>query len=266
MSGLRNTTPREDCFFLIPEGLSSSIRTNGGKEMTDCENTRTVVVFGKNQKDKKAVLFNPRCKQWNCDYCAEENKNYWIHQAERGVLVLTMEGQQVQFVTLTSRPYATPTTGLYFLQQNWPKLSRKMKYHTNKYERNLGVHWSYFLVPEKHKTGVVHCHILAATIYNTEASWKDFAFSAGFGWKIDVQPLVSPEKAGRYVAKYLHKGSGKEAWPPGFRRVRKSRNWPTSEEVPLGGWVWETYKSPFTVWTEKHALVDMGWTVIDKTE
>lgn len=231
-----------------------------------CENTRQVTTFGTNKIEKVAILFNPRCKMWSCDYCAEINKDAWIHTAMRGTLVLAMEGQRIQFVTLTSRPYATPVTGLYFLKQNWPKLNRTMRYHTNKWTKHLGLEWSYFMVPEKHKTGVVHCHLLAATHYTTEKSWKEFAFNAGFGWKVDAQGIVTPKKAANYVAKYLHKGQGSEDWPKGFRRVRKSQNWPVSEPQAMTGWEWATYKSDYTVWLEKHALIDMGYKVIDKRE
>lgn len=122
------------------------------------------------------------------------------------------------------------------------------------------------MVPERHKSGVVHCHILAATIYDTERSWKDFAFSSGFGWKVDVQPLVTPTKASKYISKYLHKGVGAETWPRGFRRVRHSHNWPISEEQAMPGWEWETMKNDYTIWQEKNAFLDLGWKVIDKTE
>lgn len=254
------TEQSEACLALI-EQMAKDMGTT-----EQCEKTRNVTVFGKNNKERTALLFNPRCKTWSCDYCAEINKDYWIHQAARGTIIITSEGREVQFVTLTSRPYATPTTGLYFLKQNWPKLNRKLKYHTDKYKKNLGLEWSYFLVPEQHKTGVVHCHLLAATLYNTEKSWKEFAFDAGFGWKVDVQPVVTPERAANYVSKYLHKGAGKESWPIGFRRVRHSQNWPISAEQPMDGWEWSTYANDNTVWIEKNALLNMGWQVVDKRE
>lgn len=231
-----------------------------------CEKTQSVTVFGTHKYRKMAVLFNPRCKMWDCDYCAEMNKADWIHTALRGTLVLAMEGQRIQFVTLTSRPYSTPITGLYFLKENWPRLNRTMRYHTNKWTKQLGLVWSYLMVPEKHKTGVVHCHLLAATHYDTEKSWKDFAFGAGFGWKVDAQGLVTPSKAAAYVAKYLHKGQGKEDWPKGFRRVRKSNNWPISEPQIIPGWEWATYRNEDTIWQEKHALIDLGYEVIDNRQ
>lgn len=234
--------------------------------MEKCENTRNVTVFGKNNEDRTALLFSPRCKQWSCDYCAELNKDYWIHQATRGTLIITSEGRDMQFITITSRPYATPNTSLYFFKQNWPKLNRRAKYHTNKWNETHGIEWAYFLVPERHKTGVLHAHILAATHISHKKFWRDWAHQSGFGYIIDVKQMINPKQAAGYVSKYLHKGKGAELWPKGFMRVRHSRNWPIVGEKPLDGWAWETYASEDTVWLEKNALIDMGWQVIDKRE
>lgn len=233
--------------------------------MDTCPNTRNVVVFGKNQSERTAILFNPRCKQWSCDYCAELNKEYWIHQAARGTLVITSEGRSVQFVTLTSRGYTTQNKSLYFFKQNWPKMNRRMKYHTEvQTDEHIGAAWAYFLVPEHHKSGVAHFHILAATTIDQKSDWKKHAWASGFGYIVDVQPLVTPKRAADYVSKYLHKGQGAETWPKGFMRVRHSRNWPISQEQPLEGWEWDTYQSEDTVWIEKNALIDLGWQVVDK--
>lgn len=234
--------------------------------MDKCEHTRDVTVLGKCKESKQAILFNPRCKMWSCDYCAEMNKDYWIHQAMRGTLIITAEGREVQFVTLTSRPYATPTTGLYFLKQNWPKLNRRAKYHTNKWHDYAGKEWSYFMVPEHHKSGVVHCHILAATHISHKSFWKKWAYGTGFGYIVDVQEMIDPKGAANYVSKYLHKGAGAEKWPKGFMRVRHSRNWPISTEKSIEGWEWATYRNENTVWIEKGALVNMGWEVKDLRE
>jgi len=230
-----------------------------------CPNAKEIIILGMNRVEKQAILFNPRCKLWSCDYCAELNKEFWIHQATRGAILITTEGRKIQFVTLTSRPYATPTTGLYFLKKNWPLLNRKLKYHTDKWRAALGYEWAYFMVPEHHKSGVVHCHLFAATHYDTVKSWKDFAFSSGFGWRVDVQPLITPEQAASYVAKYLHKGHGAEQWPKGFRRVRHSQNWPVSEMEPPLLWDFDTV-SEETAWLEKNALLNLGWQVRDKRE
>lgn len=234
--------------------------------MDKCPNTKDVTVFGKQKEQKKAILFNPRCKQWSCPYCGEQNRQYWTQQAMRGTLIITHEGREVQFVTVTSRSYATPTTSLYFFRQNWPKLSRRMEYKTNLWKDYAGKEWAYFLVPEQHKTGVLHAHILAATHVSHKKIWKDAAWQTGFGYIIDVQETIDPKRAAFYTAKYLTKQAEFGDWPKGFMRVRHSRNWPIAQPQPLPGWEWATYKKDDTVWIEKMALIDMGWEVIDTRE
>jgi len=227
-----------------------------------CQNTKNITVVGRNVAEKSAMFFHPRCKQWSCDYCAEINKDYWIHQAARGSILITSEERDLQFVTLTSRKYTTQNSSLYFLKQNWPKLNRRAKYHT---EKTTGAIWSYFLVPEHHQSGVAHFHMIAATPLSGAKWWHDTAWQTGFGYIVDVQPMIDAQGASAYVAKYLHKGSGGEVWPKGFMRVRHSRNWPMAKERPLEGWEWETIADENTVWIEKNALLNMGWNVVDKT-
>lgn len=234
--------------------------------LEQCPNTRNVSVFGVNREEQTAMIFNPRCKLWSCDYCAELNKEYWIAQAQRGAIVLTSEGQQLQFVTLTSRGYATPNKSVYFFKKNWPKMRKRMANRTKEWEPFTGIKWAYFLVPERHKSGVLHAHLIAATHISGETVWKKQAHQSGFGYMIDVQEMVTPLLAATYVSKYLHKGMGAEVWPKGFMRVRHSQNWPITKEKPLEGWEWKTYKNENTVWLEKHALLDMGWHVVDKRE
>lgn len=234
--------------------------------MEQCENTRNVTVFGKHSEGMTALLFNPRCKSWACDYCAEINKEYWIHQAARGSLLLVAEGQALQFVTLTSRGYATPNASLYYFKQNWPKLRKRMSDKTNSWTPFTGIAWAYFLVPERHKSGVLHAHLIAATHIDGARFWKQQAYESGFGYIIDLQPMVTPLKAATYVSKYLHKGMGAEQWPKGFMRVRHSRNWPITKDAPLDGWEWQTYSKDETIWIEKNALINLGWEVIDKRE
>jgi hypothetical protein len=235
-------------------------------KMENCPNTKNVYVLGKQQAEKKAIIFHPRCGQWSCDFCAEENKDYWIEQATRGTMIIQSEGREIQFVTLTSRGYTTAHSSLYFFKQNWPKLSRRIKYHTEKWKDYAGKRWDYFLVPEHHKSGVAHFHLLAATHFEAQKFWKKWAFETGFGYIVNVQSCRSAAGAAAYVSKYLHKGMGAEMWPKGFMRVRHSRGWPIAKPKPHEGWQWDTYKQENTIWIEKLALIDMGWHVKDLTE
>lgn len=219
--------------------------------------------MGRNAQEKNAIIFNPRCKKWDCPYCGEQNREYWIHQAQRGATILLMEGAQFQFVTLTSRGYSTPASSIYFFSQNWPKLRKRASSQTNGWKPVTGVSWAYFLVPERHKSGVLHAHLIAATHIEGERWWKDNAWASGFGHQVKVKPMIDVSSAIGYVTKYLTKSAGDITWPKDFRRVRHSQNWPIDKEKPLDGWVWETV-SEDVCWIEKGALINMGWQVIDK--
>ena len=105
---------------------------------------------------KKALIFNPRCKQWTCPSCAEQNKSDWLHVGLKGALELSASGLQLSFVTVTSRGYATPNKSLYFFKENWPNLMRRARYHTQK---SPGGKFAFFLIPERTKAGVLHAHM-----------------------------------------------------------------------------------------------------------
>lgn len=231
-----------------------------------CQNAGDIVIFGKRKETKTAMLFNPKCNSWDCEQCFGEKKENWIHQAARGASVLQSGGADLQFITLTSRGYTTPVSSLHFFRQNWPKLRKRAAYLTNGWEAWSGYKWAYFLVPERHKSGVLHAHLIAATHICGERWWKDNAYKSGFGYQVDIVEMVDPKACAGYVAKYLHKDAGGLDWPKGFMRVRHSQNWPISRPKKDEEWEWATYKNPNTIWTEKHALLDMGWKVIDKTE
>lgn len=234
--------------------------------MERCQNTKDVTMIGHNKTEKKGLLFNPSCKSWSCDFCCEQLKDNWIHQAARGSMIMEGHGNQLQFVTLTSRGSSTPNKSVYFFKENWPKLRKRMADRTNEWTPFTGIEWAYFLVPERHESGVLHVHLIASTHICAESVWKQHAHQTGFGYIIDVQEMITPLLAATYVAKYLHKGMGAETWPRGFRRVRHSQNWPIAKPKKDEKWEWMTIKNEDTVWFEKNAMIDLGWQVTDRRE
>lgn len=234
--------------------------------MGTCEKTKNVTVFGMQAEKRIAVLFNPKCNSWDCEECAEHKKENWVHQAARGSALLASEGAKLQFITLTSRGYTTPVSSLYFFRENWPKLRKRAAKLTMDWLPFTGIKWAYFLVPEHHRSGVLHAHLICATHLNGKRWWKDNAYASGFGYQVDLVEMVTPKACAGYVAKYLHKDADGVAWPKGFMRVRHSQNWPISRPKEDEDWHWDTYKNAAIIWQEKHALIDMGWKVIDKRE
>lgn len=223
-----------------------------------CSSPLKINVIGINRDQKKAIIFNPRCKKWDCPYCAQLNAESWTYKGFRGASLLTMEGQNLRFVTLTSRPYATPNQSIHYFSENWPKLSRRAAYHTKQQE----IDWSYFMIPEQHKTGVLHAHLIAVTPLTTKW-WKDNAYKTGFGYMADSKPIGEPALVVGYITKYLSKSIQYNRWPKGFRRVRTSRNWPMPPPEIMPGWEWSTHDDE-SAWFEYYLLQDCGFDVRDK--
>lgn len=230
----------------------------------ECPNTREIFILGRNPEKKTAIFFNPVCGTWKCPICGDLRAQEWTHQAARGALLLESEGYQLQFVTLTSRAYATPNKSLYFFKQNFPNLRKRIAYYTNMWSEETGKKFAYFMVPERHKSGVLHAHLIAGTHIVSKVSWKHIAWQTGFGYILDVQPLINPLMVAEYVSKYLTKHIADAQWPKNFMHVRHSQNWPMSKPAPIEGWDWERYQS------RDQALIDLadlrvnGWEVTDK--
>jgi len=235
-------------------------------EIAQCPNTKDIYILGRNPEQKNALFFRPACGMWSCPVCGEANAEEIVHRASRGAIILDSEGHELQFVTLTSRHYATPNKSLYFFKQNWPKLRKRIAYHTKKELTGTGLGFLYFLVPERHKSGVLHAHLVAATPIRERKDWKKHAYKSGFGYMLDIKEVISPMDVARYVSKYLAKQVGDDGWPKGFMHYRHSQAWPKSKPKEIEGWSWERYRS------RDEALIDLmdlqinGWHLVDRTK
>jgi len=224
-----------------------------------CEVLKKIIVVGINKDKKTATIFNPRCGSWKCPYCAQLNSDEWQHRVLSGALELENQGHELRFITLTSRPYATPNSSLYFFKQNWPKLQRRAKYHT---EKNGKETWSFILIPERHKTGVLHCHLVATTPLTTRW-WHEHGYKCGFGYENHSKLVKYAVGTAGYVAKYLSKSIEVTDWPPKFRRIRASRNWPQVVKPQDSAWEYKIH-SEESAWFEYFLLKDYGYEVTDR--
>lgn len=223
-----------------------------------CPNTKELIILGRNPEKRKAIVFNPRCNTWDCAVCWQYQQEKWCDIASRGVANLLLDNQIVRFVTLTGRGYYTPTSSIYFMRTNWPKLHRRIKYRTDKWADVTGIKWRYLLIPEMSPAGRAHWHMLCTTFEDRDRWWKDNAFQCGFGYIADVQNVDNSVQAGRYVAKYLTKDAGGASWPKNFRRARRSRNWPASENILPDGFDYERVLEPEVEMAQFDCLA-LGW-------
>jgi hypothetical protein len=210
--------------------------------------------MAKNEGINRVILFRPNCKQWQCEYCGQQRARWFMVVAAHGHEALEANGHQVNFATITSRAaIRTVTQGIVTWRKNWPKLLRRMK--------RAGGYCAYLQIPEQHKDGAYHVHLLATSSIN-ERWLKDNAAECGFGYIADYEPVREAGKAATYVAKYLTKDSHSLQWPKYFRRVNTSRNWPRPEPLQKNDhWAVTMVKKGTSVYAAKLVQELRGYTV-----
>lgn len=108
-----------------------------------------------------------------------------------------------------------------------------------------GHYWAYVQVTERQTRGHPHSHIITTYLpsdavrtgerlgdNNVQFSSAWFAranFSAGLGSQHRISQVKNAEGVSRYVAKYMFKESMQEKFPPKWKRVRYSANFPALE-------------------------------------
>jgi hypothetical protein len=198
--------------------------------MPDCETPNRPYLVGENREQRRAVLFRPACGLWSCPVCAQANKARWTVRAYNGSKELIAAGREVDFLTLTSHEKLSPESTRRVFAHAWDQLNKRIRREVPGF--------AYLLVPEQHKDGRLHAHLIE-TSHLSKRWYKDNARECGLGYEVDIDGIRSPEGAAWYVAKYVGKGLESTAWPRGFRRVRTSRNWPPMPILPpLIGWTW----------------------------
>lgn len=226
-----------------------------------CPATNRPYVIGKNNETKKAYAFRPGCGRWDCPVCCKENRRDWVFIAMTGAAELQARGHTLAFITITARggKGRTQEKSIADFAIGWPKLSHRAKYH------NGGV-WEYFLIPELHKNGVVHYHLIA-TDSQSKRWWKDNAYASGLGFMSDRQEVSQLGYVVRYVVKYVTKSFKMgRSWPENLRRVRTSRNWPRFTIDKPAGWDYDIYRDYGALMFELYMLQDYGFAVTTSEE
>lgn len=221
---------------------------------SDCQTPNRPLMVAKHAGINQAILFRPNCKKWACEYCARQRSAWFAVLAAHGHSVLESEGKQVMFWTVTShRKIRTLKKGIYVWRQAWPKLRKRLQ----RVEQNV----AYASIPEQHKDGSLHIHLLVAA--KVSERWcKDNAAQTGLGYIGEYEQVRTAGKAAWYVSKYLTKDSHKLEWPKFFRRVNTSRNWPRPEPLEKNEqWAVTRLNSERSVQAMQTVLQVQGWTV-----
>ncbi len=170
--------------------------------------------------DRKTLyLYMVRCKSWYCPACGRINKLEWVARIAQGIDHYYDNGiTDWMFCTVTSHPkLLTRGQCLWVEPKAWRKLWSRIHYHHGKVR--------YVYIPELHKNGRVHWHMLMSGGISV-AWWKHHAPRSGFGYMFDSQPVRDGRNSVLYVTKELSKSLSITKWPRKLRRIRTSQQWP----------------------------------------
>lgn len=185
--------------------------------LPDCEKRGIPYLKAVNHTAKKVVIFKPRCRMWDCPQCSQINKALWTWRASHGASWLEANGARLAFVTLTSHEKLDAAGSIAVLPSAWGKVRDRM--------RRAAPNSEYFIVPEAHKNGRVHLHMITSATLPRKW-WKDAPRACGMGYKNDAREVKSVGGVVGYVSKYLTKTLQFSNFGKGFRRVRTSQGWP----------------------------------------
>lgn len=222
-----------------------------------CKTPNRPVMVGLSTEQHRAVVFRPDCDQWTCADCAEKLRKLWTARIAFGTQYLMQKGRAVNFITVTSHERLKTFAACYAVFPHaWGKLYAAMK--------RVDVAMAYALIPEKHKDGRMHVHLITDCPV-TKRWMKDNARRRGLGYEADVQPVESEGHAAAYCSKYLGKGLGEADLPPHFRRVRLSQNWqdlPVLHE-PSDAYDWLVCSTSSSLWAACEECQRQGMAMVD---
>lgn len=219
-----------------------------------CTRPNVPVLRGINHVRSEVMFFRPNCGCWDCPHCSELLARKWRYRAVNGLRQLEDAGSRADFVTITSHEKLDHAGSLRVLPAAWKKLRIRIVRAAGKCE--------YFQIPEFHKNGRVHFHMLTTAIL-PQKWWKDNARQCGFGFMSDVQEVKQLGGVSNYVGKYLTKMLQNWNIPEHFRRVRTSQGFPKLPDMPPNPeWQFDVLPRQLSLQTAVNAAQLDGYAVI----
>lgn len=207
------------------------------------------------------LIYRPRCKQWDCPYCAIQNAKIW-----RARIMLEIQKSAIEiwhFWTLTLDGCdhdGNTANSLWKWRESWDSLMKRIK-------RDLGK-LRYIRIFEPHKDGTLHVHMLTDKTYADVARVEEddgrdnyrskelekHLTDLSLGWRHDVRPIHTKDKiddgvarnVSAYVTKYLSKDLQsltrqvlKDAGMSRVRMIQTSQNWYNEKQVIDKPLIWE---------------------------
>lgn len=182
------------------------------------------------------------CNHWECPVCGETRARQEYHRIVYGAELLSLE-HKLYFWTLTCRGRELE---LAEAEEKYYEWTNVLLTNARTKAKRAGHFWAYVQVTERQKKtrDHPHSHIITTFLPGDAELTKDekqrdvfvsrwFSnanASAGLGSQHTITAIESASAVSRYVAKYLFKDQARERFPPKWKRVRYSQNYPK----PLG--------------------------------
>jgi len=186
----------------------------------------------------KGRIFQTCCNHWECPCCGEVRARQEYARIVHGCEVLSVD-HALYFWTLTCRG---KEISLQEAEENYYAWTNRLLTNARAKARRGGFYWAYVQVTERQKKTRrhPHSHIITTFLPEDSAETKDQAghssyvsrwfssanSSAGMGSQHRISKVASASAVSRYVAKYMFKETMRETFPPKWKRVRYSENFP----------------------------------------
>lgn len=187
----------------------------------------------------KATISQSCCNHWECPKCGVKRAKQEYRRIVEGAETLERAGHELYFWTITCRGRDCSYDEALADYLVWT--NRLLTNARAKSAREAG-YWCYSQVTEHQKKTRQHPHSHMLTTYVPKdardtkdangrpvliSEWFSRANqSAGLGAQHTITKVKSAAAVSRYIGKYMFKASANEVWPPKWKRVRYSQNWP----------------------------------------
>jgi len=184
------------------------------------------------------------CNHWDCPRCGQVRAKQEYRRIVGGCEKLADAGYTLYFYTLTCRGKELKLEDAEANYYEWTnRLLTSFRAHIKR--RTPPQHWVYTQITERQKRGHPHSHLIAAfkpedSIQTTDEKGKPAYVSewfteansrAGLGSQHRITLIQSASAASRYVAKYMFKQTMFDVFPPKWKRVRYSEEFPALEAL-----------------------------------
>ena len=196
---------------------------------------------------KSATISQACCNHWDCPKCFTKMAAQHKFRMCNGAAQLAEQGHDLYFWTLTCRGKDLDMRTAdddYYMWTN--RLLSSCRYHAKRDSKAM----HYVQVTERQQRGAAHSHLICTWFPDDQrtclsrpdaktgeeravcvSNWFHGAVvKAGLGTEWETTVINSPTAVAAYISGYLQKHVRQDKWPPKWKRIRYSREWPKSPQ------------------------------------